>query len=92
MAVLALKHPIPIGKIVIDELKFRDHTTAADYLCFDLRGGVAQRIALIASMTGTDEAIIHQLHGSDYLAAEKMVDNLMAEDAATETGGNVEKK
>ena len=55
MARLPLKHPLTFGKKTIDSLTFRDHTTAGDYLAFDQRGGVAQRIALIASLTGTDD-------------------------------------
>jgi len=80
---LPLKHPLTFGKKTIAELKFRDHTTAADYLSFDKRGGVAQRIALIASLTGTDEALIEQLHGPDYRAAEAM---LIADDAEPDDG------
>ena len=65
MAKLPLKHPLTFGKKTIDSLTFRDHTTAGDYLAFDQRGGVAQRIALIASLTGTDESVIRQLRGPD---------------------------
>lgn len=87
MAKLNLKHPLTFGKKTIDELKFRDHTTAADYLSFDKRGGVAQRIALIASLTGTDEALIEQLHGPDYRAAEKIAEAmLIADDAEPDDG------
>ena len=90
MAVLLLKRPLTLGKAVVEKLTFRDHTTAADYLSFDKRGGVAQRIALIASMAGTDESLIMQLSGRDYLAAEKIVDELMAADGADEAAGVVE--
>lgn len=82
MAVLPLKHPLTFGKQTIGQLKFRDYTTAGDYLSFDKVGGVAQRIALIASLTGTDEALIEQLHGPDYVAAERMADALIAADSA----------
>lgn len=80
MAKLTLKHPLVLGKITISELTFRDHTIAADYLSFDQRGGVAQRIALIASITGTDEELIKKLHGTDYRAAEKIVDAMIESD------------
>jgi hypothetical protein len=77
---LPLKHPLTIGKTTIDSLTFRDYTTAGDYLAFDQRGGVAQRIALIASLTGTDEALIKQLRGPDYRQAEKIADDLIKAD------------
>lgn len=89
MAKLTLKHPLEFGKTTVSELTFRDHTTAGDYLSFDQRGGVAQRIALIASLTGTDEALIKQLHGADYRAAEKIADSMIEAD---EAGGEAEKK
>lgn len=92
MGNLDLTKPLTIGKLTIDKLTFRDHTTAADYLSFDQRGGVAQRIALIASMSGTDEALIKQLSGRDYLAAEKLVDGLMAEDMADLSGEDAAEK
>lgn len=79
---LRLKHPLEFGKTKVEELNFRDHTIAADYLSFDQRGGVAQRIALIASLAGTDEALIKQLHGSDYRAAEKIADAMIEADEA----------
>lgn len=78
MAAYTLKHPIKVGeKTTIDRLTLRDHVIAEDYLSFDHRGGVAQRIALIASMTGTDEAVIKRLHGADYVALERKTDALM---------------
>ena len=86
MPKLTLKYELKIGKLTIAELNFREHTTAADYLAFDRRGGVAQRIALIASMTGTDETVIGKLHGHDYRRAEKIVDALMVADEAEEEG------
>lgn len=80
MAKLTLKHPLTFGKTTVVELTFRDHTVAGDYLAFDERGGVAQRIALIASLTGTDEALVKQLHGVDYRAAEKLADDMIEAD------------
>lgn len=82
MSILSLKFPIPIGERKLEKLTFRDFTTAADYLAFDQRGGVAQRIALIASLTGNDEEMIKRLRGPDYLAAERIADQLMAADHA----------
>ncbi|WP_180131869.1 phage tail assembly protein [Rhodoferax sp. BLA1] len=75
-----LLHPITIGKAIVSELTFRDHTVAGDYLAFDQRGGVAQRIALIASVAGTDVALIQRLHGADYQRAEKIIDALLTAD------------
>lgn len=89
MPVLKLKRPLKFGESTISELKFRDHTIAADYLAFDKRGGVAQRITLIASLTGTDEALVEKLHGVDYLAASKIADELLDAD---ELDGDPEKK
>lgn len=77
---LSLKNPLTFGKTTVESLTFRDYTTAADYLSFDKRGGVAQRIALIASLTGTDEALILQLRGKDYRAAEAIADALLTAD------------
>ena len=87
-----LKHPLTFGKKTIDSLTFRDHTTAGDYLAFDQRGGVAQRIALIASLTGTDESLIRQLRGPDYRAAEKIADELIQADEAEEGEEAIQKK
>lgn len=94
MITLPLKHPIAIGKTTIDKLQFRDYTTAADYLAFDQRGPVTQRIALIASLTGTDEALIKQLRGPDYRKAEKIADDLINADEDGELlgEGGAEKK
>ncbi len=92
MAKLPLKHPLTFGKKTVDSLTFRDHTTAGDYLAFDLRGGVAQRIALIASLTGTDETLIRQLRGPDYRAAEKIADALIQADEAEEGEDAIQKK
>lgn len=84
MTDFTLKYPLTFGKKTIEKLKFRDYTTAGDYLSFDKRGGVAQRIALIASLTGTDESLIEQLRGPDWLAAERMADALLDTDNAVE--------
>lgn len=84
MAKLPLKHPLTFGKTTVASLTFRDYTTAGDYLAFDKRGGVAQRIALIASLTGTDESLVTQLRGPDYRAAEKMADALIQSDEVGE--------
>lgn len=92
MAKLTLKHPLTFGKKTVDSLNFRDHTTAGDYLAFDQRGGVAQRIALIASLTGTDESVIRQLRGPDYRAAEKIADELIQADEAEEGEEAIQKK
>ena len=85
MKKLTLKHPLKLSeKLTISELNFRDYTTAADYLSFDIKGGVAQRIALIASLTGTDETLINQLHGVDYRRAEAIADKMMIADEVEE--------
>lgn len=84
---LPLKHPLTFGKTTVESLAFRDYTTAADYLSFDKRGGVAQRIALIASLSGTDEALILQLRGKDYRAAEAIADALLMADEAEDNPG-----
>ncbi|WP_407059066.1 phage tail assembly protein [Ralstonia syzygii subsp. celebesensis] len=84
MAKLPLKYPLPIGKTTISHLTFRDHTIAEDYLSFDKRGGVAQRIALIASLTGTDEELVKKLRGVDYRRAEKMADTIIEADEEAE--------
>ncbi|MCQ8116099.1 phage tail assembly protein [Methylomonas rosea] len=88
---MRLINPLNIGKTHITELKFRAYTTAADYLSFDKRGGVAQRIALIASLTGTDEALIEQLRGPDYVRAEKIASDMLAADEEA-AGDDAEKK
>lgn len=89
-----LKHPLTLGKTTISSLTFREYTTAGDYLAFDQRGGVAQRIALIASLTGTDPELIKQLRGPDYRAAERIADGLInADEDGDDTGeGGAEKK
>ncbi|MBO9538765.1 phage tail assembly protein [Herbaspirillum sp.] len=81
MAKLTLIHPIQISdKKTIDTLTFRDYTTASDYLSFDKRGAVLQRLALIASLTGTDETLIERLRGVDYRRAEAMADAMIEGD------------
>lgn len=85
---LELKHPLTFGKSTVAALTFREYTTAGDYLSFDQRGGVAQRIALIASLTGTDESLIKQLRGPDYRAAEKIADKLINDDDQDDLGNN----
>ena len=84
MIELPLSTPLVIGKKTIDKLSFREYTTAEDYLSFDKRGAIAQRIALIASLTGTDEVLIKQLRGKDYRAAERIFEKMLAEDEAIE--------
>lgn len=88
--ILKLKQPLNFGKTTVSELTFRDYTTAADYLAFDQRGGVAQRIALIASLTGTDEVLIKQLRGQDYRRAERIVDALLLADDVPEAEEDLE--
>lgn len=80
MGIMNLKYPLTFGKINIDKLTFRDHTTAGDYLSFDKRGPVAQRHALIASLTGQPEELVAQLRGVDYRKAEAMADALIEAD------------
>jgi hypothetical protein len=86
MLKLTLLTPLTLGKKQITDLTFRDYTTAEDYLCFDQRGGVAQRIALIASLTGTDEALIKQMRGPDYVRAEKIASDMLDKDAMEADG------
>jgi hypothetical protein len=77
---LQLLHPITVGNTQLTELTLRGHTVAGDYLAFDQRGGVAQRIALIANMAGTAEEIVKRLHGADYRRAEAHIDKMLAAD------------
>ena len=77
MAKLRLKHPLTFGKKTIDELTFREHATAGDLLAFDERGPNRQTIVLIASLTGTDEALIENLHVTDFRAADKIASDLI---------------
>lgn len=77
MAKLTLKHPLTFGKKTVDSLNFRDYATAEDLLAFDETGPNRQTIALIASLTGTDEALVKQLHVTDYRAADAMASVLI---------------
>ena len=88
---MPLKHPLTIGKMTVSSLTFRDYTTAGDYLAFDQRGGVAQRIALVASLTGTDDALVKQLRGPDWVEAERIADRILAGDEEP-VGDTPEKK
>lgn len=88
---MKLISPILLGKTQITELNFRAYTTAEDYLCFDQRGGVAQRIALIASLTGTDEALVRQLRGPDYIRAEQLVRDMLEADATAASEANADR-
>jgi hypothetical protein len=89
---LKLIKPLTVGKKVIEELTLRDYTLASDYLAFDTRGGIAQNHALIASLAGTDEALIRQLSGPDYLIAVRYMDRLLATDQALAKEPTPEKK
>jgi len=81
MKTLKLKHPIPVGKSSIEELKFREYATAEDLLAFDERGANQQTITLIANLTGTDEAVIKKLHVTDYRAADAIASELIKPEA-----------
>ena len=81
MKTLKLKHPIPVGKSSIEELKFREYATAEDLLAFDERGANQQTITLIANLTGTDEAVIKKLHVTDYRAADSIASELIKPEA-----------
>lgn len=82
MKTLTLTHPLVLGKTTVNELKFRDYATAEDMLAFDQRGPNQQTINLIASLTGTDEALIKKLHVADYRAADTIASGLIhTEDA-----------
>ena len=89
---LTLKTPLVLGKTTVEALNFRDYTTAADYLAFDKKGGVAQNIALVASLTGTDEALIEKLRGPDWIAAQREADRLLLADTPEFTEDAPEKK
>jgi hypothetical protein len=89
---LKLKTPLVFGKKTIEELTFRDYTTAGDYLAFDTKGGVAQEHELIANLTGTDKAIIEQLRGPDYRAAARIADEMILADSKAVDEENPEKK
>lgn len=80
---IILKHPLQLGeKTTLNELTLRDYATAADYLSFDRRGGVAQCISFIASMSGQDESVIERLHGADYRRVREVTDKILADDEA----------
>lgn len=81
MQKLPLKHPLQIGKKTIDQLTFRDYATANDLIAFDEHGATRQTIALIANLTGTDEAIIGRLHVTDFRAADAMASALIKPEA-----------
>lgn len=82
MQKLSLQYPIPIGKSkTLEGLTFRDYATAADLLAFDERGATRQTIVLIASLTGTDEAVIERLHVADFRAADKIATDLIKPEA-----------
>lgn len=81
MKTLKLKHPIPVGKTTIEELKFREYATAEDLLAFDERGANQQTITLIANLTGTDEEVIKKLHVNDYRAADAIASELIKPEA-----------
>ncbi|TPQ28944.1 hypothetical protein [Methylomonas koyamae] len=83
--------PLRLLKTEITEINFRGYTTAEDYLSFDQRGGVAQRIALIASLTGTDEALIRQLRGPDYIRAEQLASDMLEADATAASEANADR-
>ena len=74
---LTLKHPLVFGKTTVAELNFRDYATAEDLLAFDERGPNRQTIALIAGLTGSDEAMIKKLHVVDYRAADVIASKLL---------------
>lgn len=75
-----LKEPLQFGKKTFNELTFRDHTIAGDYLAFDMRGGTLQRITLVAGIAGVDEEIVLKLHGLDYQIAIAHVDAMIEAD------------
>lgn len=81
MKTLKLQHPLTFGKKKVEELKFRDYATAEDLLAFDERGPNRQTIVLIASLTGTDESLIKQLHVADYRAADAIASELVRPEA-----------
>ena len=80
MSKLILKHPIALGKGQLTELHLRDHTTAEDYLAFDVYGGVAQTQRLISNIAGLDDAIVRKLHGEDYRRARAHVEAMLEAD------------
>lgn len=87
---LKLKYPIKMGAgaTEVGELAFREHAVAGDFLAFDQVGPNRQTITLIASLTGTDAALIERLHAADYRAADVIASGLIA----VETEGDGEGK
>lgn len=72
--------PLTFGKKEITELRFREYTLASDYLAFDVRGGAAQRQALIANLTSLDISVIEKLRGPDYQIACRIADAMIDAD------------
>ncbi len=72
-----LRHPLTLGKTTLEKLSFRDHATANDLLAFDRGGPTEQTINLIANLTGTDVAIIGQLHVADFRACDAIASELV---------------
>jgi hypothetical protein len=81
MKTLPLKHPLTIGKKAVEALHFRDHATAGDMLAFDEAGATQQTISLIANLSGMDEALIKQLHVTDFRAADALCSDLIRPEA-----------
>lgn len=77
MPTLTLKFPIPIGEKKLEKLTFRDYATAEDLLAFDAVGPNLQTIRLIASLAGTDEAVIRRMHVDDFRSADAIVSDLL---------------
>lgn len=87
MIKLPLKHPVKLSETSnINELNFRDYATAQDLLAFDERGANQQTITLIASLTGTDEALIKRLHVTDFRAADEIASKLLKPEATEKNG------
>lgn len=78
MSKLTLSHPIQLEKSKITDLHFREYATAEDLLAFDEPGQTRQTIFLIASLTGTDEALIRRLHVNDFRKADAIASRLIA--------------
>ena len=86
---MVLESPVVFGKSTIESLTFRN-TAAKDYLVFDEVGGAeAQNIAMIANLTGYDDAVIKKLSGRDYVAAVRVVSSLFAADRALLSVGDL---
>lgn len=77
MQIHNLIHPIVLSENkAITEVKVKDYPTAEDYLAFDNPGRNAQLIALVASMTNTDESIVKKMHGEDFKALSLICDKM----------------